>query len=169
MHDVILISCAIRISLLTKGSNITGNMGIPVQGFRFLFSREYRDPGSLMSQPYFSLFFFLFQWEEREGEKNMSGHSGQLPVPRRKVIIAFMAACHVHGMQIKTCIMLGVTVLCSLYPHWQAIATKCAFRMIPLVHIEKKKESSRERTRSVISPTGRATTEAASSDLRIQE
>ena len=43
--------------------------------------------------------FLYFQWEEREGEKNTSGHSDQLPVPRRNVIIA---AGHAHGMQIKT-------------------------------------------------------------------
>ena len=37
----------------------------------------------------------------------MSGHSGQLPMPRRNVIIA---AGHAHGMQIKTFIQLCVTV-----------------------------------------------------------
>ena len=42
---------------------------------------------------------FYFRWEEREREKNTSGHSSQLPVPRRNVIIA---AGHAHGMQIKT-------------------------------------------------------------------
>ena len=52
--------------------------------------------------------FLYFRWEEREGEKNTSGHSGQLPVPRRNVIIA---AGHAHGMQIKTFIRLYVTVL----------------------------------------------------------
>ena len=51
--------------------------------------------GSLTSQPY----FLYFRWEEREGEKITSGHSGQLPVPQRNVIIA---AGHAHGMQIKT-------------------------------------------------------------------
>ena len=60
---------------------------------------------SLASQPYFSLHF---RWEEREGEKNTSGHSGQVPVLRRNVIIA---SGHAHGMQIKTFIQLCVTVL----------------------------------------------------------
>ena len=46
-----------------------------------------------------SSIFLYFRWEEREGEKNTSGHSDQLPVPRRNVIIA---AGHAHGMQIKT-------------------------------------------------------------------
>ena len=46
-----------------------------------------------------SRIFLYFRWEEREGEKNTSGHSGQLPVPRRNVIIA---AGHAHGIQIKT-------------------------------------------------------------------
>ena len=67
---------------------------------------------------------FLFPVGGARGRKNTSGHSGQLPVPRRNVIIAFMAACHVHGMQIKTFIQLGVTILCSLYPNWQTIATE---------------------------------------------
>ena len=49
---------------------------------------------SLASQVY-------FRWEERE--KNTSGHSDQLPVSRRNVIIA---AGHMHGMQIKTFIQL---------------------------------------------------------------
>ena len=35
-----------------------------------------------------SRIFLYFRWEEREGEKNTSGHSGQLPVPRRNVIMA---------------------------------------------------------------------------------
>ena len=34
--------------------------------------------------------------------------------------------------------MLGVTVLCSLCSHWQAIATESAFRTILLVHVEKR-------------------------------
>ena len=50
-----------------------------------------------------SRIFLYFRWEEREGEKNTSGHSGQLPLPRRNVIIA---AGHAHGMQIKTFIQL---------------------------------------------------------------
>ena len=82
--------------------------------------------------------FLYFRWEEQEGEKNTSGRSGQFPVPRSNVIIAFMAACHVHGMQIKKFIMLGVIVLCSFCPHWQAVATESAFRTIPLVHVERK-------------------------------
>ena len=55
-----------------------------------------------------SRIFSYFWWEEREGEKNTSGHSGQLLVPRRNVIIV---AGHAHGMQIKTFIQLCVTVL----------------------------------------------------------
>ena len=30
-----------------------------------------------------SRIFLYFRWEEREGEKNTSGHSGQLPVALR--------------------------------------------------------------------------------------
>ena len=51
-------------------------------------------PPSLAREP-----AVFFRWEEREGEKNTSGHSSQLPMPRRNVIIA---AGHAHGMQIKT-------------------------------------------------------------------
>ena len=44
---------------------------------------------SLIPRPYLvsraSRIFLYFRWEEREGEKNTSGHSGQLPVPRRNV------------------------------------------------------------------------------------
>ena len=35
------------------------------------------------------IFMFYFWWEEREGEKNTSGHSGQLSMAQRIVIIAF--------------------------------------------------------------------------------
>ena len=52
-----------------------------------------------------SRIFLYFRWEERGGEKNASGQSGQLPVPRKNVIIA---AGHAHGMQIKTFIQLCV-------------------------------------------------------------
>ena len=82
-----------------------------------------------------SRIFLYFRWEEREGEKNTSGHSGQLPVPRRNVIIA---AGHAHGMQIKTFIQLCVTVLWSLCPHWQTVVTESSFRTIPLAHVEKR-------------------------------
>ena len=58
-----------------------------------------------------SRIFLYFRWEEQEGEKNMSGHSGQLPVPRRNVIIA---ARHAHSMQIKTFIQLCVTFFVKL-------------------------------------------------------
>ena len=53
-----------------------------------------------------SRIFLYFRWKEREGEKNTSGHSGQLPVPRRNVIIA---AGHAHSMQIETFIQLCVS------------------------------------------------------------
>ena len=62
---------------------------------------DQRQWGPLVSQA--SHIFLYFRWEEREGEKNTSGQSGQLPVPRRNVIIA---AGHAHGMQIKTFIQL---------------------------------------------------------------
>ena len=79
--------------------------------------------------------FLYFRWEEREGEKNTSGNSGQLPVPRRNVIIA---AGHAHGRQIKTLIQLCVAVLRSLCPHWQTVVTGILFRTILLAHVEKR-------------------------------
>ena len=63
-----------------------------------------RGYASLAGQPYFS----LFPVGGARGRKKTSGHSGQLSVPRRTVIIA---AGHAHGMQIKTFIQLCVTVL----------------------------------------------------------
>ena len=106
---------------------------------------------SLASQP------FYFWWEEREGEKNTSGHSGQLPVPQRNVIIA---AGHTHGMQIKIFIQL-----CYCFVKLGPTLANCCNREL----IQNDAASSQKRTRSVISPTARAATDAASSDLRIQE
>ena len=106
---------------------------------------------SLASQP------FYFRWEEQEGEKNTSGHSGQLPVPRRNVIIA---AGHVHGMQIKIFIQL-----CYCFVKLGPTLANCRNREL----IQNDAASSQKRMRSVISPTARAATDAASSDLRIQE
>ena len=56
------------------------------------FTVCFKVAGNLVSRA--SRIFLYFRWEEREGEKNTSGHSGQLPVPRRNVIIA---AGHAHG------------------------------------------------------------------------
>ena len=104
-----------------------------------------------------SRIFLCFRWEEREGEKNTSGHSGQVPVPRRNVIIA---AGHAHGMHIKTFIQL-----CYCFVKLVPTLANCCDREL----IQNYAASSRKWTRSVISPTARAATDAASSDLRIQE
>ena len=104
-----------------------------------------------------SRIFLYFRWEEREGEKNTSGHSDQLPMPRRNVIIA---AGHAHSMQIKTFIQL-----CYCFVKLVPTLANCCDREL----IRNDAASSRKWTQSVISPIARAATDAASSGLRIQE
>ena len=49
--------------------------------------------------------FLYFWWEEQEGDKNTSGHSGQLSMPQRDGIIVFQ---QLQVMCIKTFIRLFV-------------------------------------------------------------
>ena len=115
--------------------------------------RPFQPRASLASQPYFSLF-------PVGGARGREKYVWTLRPASRASKECNIAAGHAHGMQMKTFIQLYYCFV-KLVP---TLANCCDRELI-----QNDAASSRKWTRSVISPTARAATDAASSDLRIQE